>query len=78
MSKWWKISGIRSDDNIYDIALKEYEEAEGKPFFLECTKTLLKMPQFDPIIKPSILKLADNFVVSKGEVKTLLFPWDHP
>ena len=41
-----KISGVGSDDELYDIAAKEYEEGEEKSFpFCECAKTLHAMPR---------------------------------
>ncbi len=62
-----KINGIGGEEDIYNIAQKEYEEAEGKPFpFLSCAKSLHKMPRFDPMTEPTKLRLADNTVVSKG------------
>jgi len=70
-----KISGIGGEEDIYNIALKEYEEAEGKPFpFLSCAKSLHKMPRFNPMTKPTKLRLADNSVVSKGEVNNIASP----
>ncbi len=39
------ISGVGGDDELYDITVCEFEEAEGKPFrFLQCAKLLHKMP----------------------------------
>ncbi len=39
-----KISGVGGEKDIYDIALKEYEEAKGKTFpFLSFAKSLHKM-----------------------------------
>ncbi len=56
-----KISGVGSDDELYDIASKEFEEGEGKSFsFCECAKVLHEMPCFDPMIDPSTLVLVDN------------------
>ncbi len=62
-----KISGVGGVKDFYDIALKEYLEAKGKPFpFLSCAKSLHKMLWFNPMTKPSMLRLADNSVVLMG------------
>ena len=38
-----KISGVGSDDELYDIATKEYKEGEEKSFpFCECAKILMR------------------------------------
>ncbi len=67
-----KISGIGGEEDIYNIVLKEYVAAEDKSFpFPLCANSLHKMMRFDPIIKPSILRLADNSIVSKVEVDNL-------
>ena len=69
------ISGVSSDDELYDIAVKEFEEGEGKSFiFCECAKVLHEMPRFDPMIDPSTLVLADNSTLSKGEASNLAPP----
>jgi hypothetical protein len=70
-----KISGVGSDDELYDIAAKEYEEGEEKSFpFCECAKTLHEMPRFDPMIDPATLVLADKTTLSKGEASNLAPP----
>ncbi len=70
-----KISGVGGEEDIYNIARMEYEEAEGKSFpFLSCAKSLHKMPRFNPMTKPTMLRLADNSVVSKGEGNNLASP----
>ena len=62
-----KISGIGSDDELYDSAVKEYKEGEEKSFpFCDCAKHLRKIPHFDPMIDPMSLVLADKSVLSKG------------
>ena len=46
-----KISGIGSDDELYEIAVKEYTEDEEKSFpFRDCAMHLHEMPHFDPMI----------------------------
>jgi hypothetical protein len=70
-----KISGVGSDDELYDIAAKEYEEGEEKSFpFCECAKILHEMPRFDPMIDPATLVLADKTTLSKGEASNLAPP----
>ena len=70
-----KISGIGSDDELYDIAGKEYKEGEEKSFpFCDCAKHLHDMPHFYPMIDPTSLVLADRSVLSKGEMSNLAPP----
>ncbi len=70
-----KISGVGSDDELYDIAAQEYEEGEEKSFpFCECAKILHEMPRFDPMIDPTTLILADKTTLSKGEASNLAPP----
>ena len=70
-----KISGVGSDDELYDIAAQEYEEGEEKSFpFCECAKILHEMPCFDPMIDPTTLILADKTTLSKGEASNLAPP----
>ncbi len=73
--KSWKISGVWSDDELYDIAVKEYKEGKEKSFpFCECAKHLHEMTHFDPMINPSTLVLADKTVLSKAMVSNLSPP----
>ena len=70
-----KISGIGSDNELYDIAVKEYEEGEEKSFpFCESAKHLHEIRCFDPMIDPMSLVLADKSVLSKGETSNLAPP----
>ena len=70
-----KISGIGSDDELYDSAVKEYKEGEEKSFpFCECAKHLHEMLCFDPMINPTTLVLVNNIVLSKGETSNLAPP----
>ena len=66
---------IGSDNELYDIAVKEYKEGEEKSFpFCECAKHLHEMSHFDPMIDPMSLVLADKSVLSKGETSNLAPP----
>ncbi len=39
------ISGIGGDDELYDVAVHKFEEAEGESFqFLQCGRLLHKIP----------------------------------
>ena len=70
-----KISDVGSDNELYNIAVKEYEEREEKSFlFCEWAKILHKMPCFDPMIDPTTLVLADKTTLSKGEASNLAPP----
>ncbi len=70
-----KISSIGSDDELYDIAVKEYEAGKEKSFpFSDCAKHLHEMQSFDPMIDPMSLVLADKSVLSKGETSNLAPP----
>ena len=72
-----KISGIGSDNELYDSAVKEYKEGEEKSFpFCDCAKHLCKIPHFDPMIDPMSLVLADKSVLSKGETSDLALLWE--
>ena len=52
-----KVSGVGSDNDLYNITLKEYEESEEKPFpYCECAKHH-EMQHFHPIINPTTLVL---------------------
>ena len=69
------ISGVGSDDELYNIAMKEFKEGEEKSFiFCECAKILHEMPCFDPMIDPTTLVLADKSTLSKGEASNLAPP----
>ncbi len=70
-----KISGVGENNELYEIAMAEYEKAEGKPFpFLQCAKCLHEMPRFDQMIKPDTLVLVDKTVISKGEASNMAAP----
>ena len=70
-----KISGIGSDNDLYDIAVKEYKEGEEKSLpFSDYAKHLHEMPCFDPMIDQTSLVLADKSVLSKGETSILAPP----
>ncbi len=67
------ISGVGGDDELYDITAQEFKEAEGKPFqFLQCAKFLHEMPQFDPMIKPDKIILANKTECLRGEASNLV------
>ena len=69
------ISGVCGDDNLYDIAAQEFEEAEGKPFqFVQCAKLMHKMPQYNPMIEPDKIILANKTEVLQGEASNLAMP----
>ena len=73
--KNWQISGVGSDNELYNIAVKECKEDEEKSFpFCECAKYLHEMPHFDPMIDPTVLVLVDKTVLSKGEASNLASP----
>ena len=75
ITKNQKISGVGSDDELYDIAVKEYKEGEEKSFpFCECAKNLQEMPHFDPMINPTSLVFVDKSVLSKGKTSNLALP----
>ena len=70
-----KISGIGLDNELYDIAVREYKEGDEKSFsFCDCAKHLHEMPHFDPMIDPTSLVLADKSVLSKRETSNLAPP----
>ena len=70
-----KISSVGSDNELYNIAAKEYEEGEEKSFpFCECTKILHEMPCFDLMIDPTTLVLADKTTLLKGKARNLAPP----
>ncbi len=70
-----KVSGIGGNNELYEIAMAEYEEAEGKPFpFLECAKCLHVMPRFDSMIKLDTLVLVDKTVISRGHASNMTAP----
>ncbi len=70
-----KISGVGSDNELYEIAAKEYKESEEKSFpFCECTKILHKMPHFDPMIDLTTLVLADKAILLKGKASNSAQP----
>ncbi len=70
-----KISSVGSDDELYNIAVKEYEEGKEKSFpFCECAKILHEMPHFDPMIDPTMLVLADKTTLLKGKASNLASP----
>ena len=56
-----KISGVGSDDELYNITAKEYKEGKEKSFpFCECANILHEMTHFDLMIDPTTLVLADK------------------
>ncbi len=66
---------VGGNDELYDIAVQEFEEAEGKPFqFLQCAKLLHKMPCFHPMIEPEKIILANKIEVLQGEASNLAIP----
>ena len=70
-----KINNVRSDDEVYDIEVKEYKEGKEKSFlFCECAKHLHEMSHFNPMIDPTTLVLASKNVVSKGETSNSVLP----
>ena len=70
-----KISGVGSDNELYDIAVKEYEEGNEKSFpFCDRTKHLYDMPHFNPMINPTTLVLSDKTVLSKSKTSHLTPP----
>ena len=70
-----KISGVGLDNELYNMAVKEYKEGEAKSFpFCECAQHLHEMSHFDPMIHRASLVLADKSVLSKGETSNLTPP----
>ncbi len=70
-----KISGVGSDDELCNIAAKEYKEGEEKSFlFCECAEILHEMPHFDTMIDKTTLVLGDKTTLSKGKTSNLSPP----
>ena len=71
-----KISGAGSDDELFDIAVKDYKEGKEKSFsFCEYAKHLHEMPHFYPMIDPISLVLADKSALSR-EMSNLAGLWE--
>ncbi len=69
------VSSVGGDDELYDITAHEFEEAEGKLFqFLQNAKLLNKMPQFNSMIKPEKILMADKTEVLQSEASNLAMP----
>ncbi len=70
-----KISGVGSNDELSDIAAKEYKEGEEKSFpFCECAKILHVMLHFDQMIDPTTLVFVDKTTLSKDKAFNLAPP----